>query len=197
MLPDFPSVKRKWSNGFVRLVEEKVPQGTILSLVKKVRHFEGDGLETRSSSGDIDQSKYQEFCQIFEVRNCDVIEKGPNAFLDKLDSVVEGFRKEQIQMMLNQVSESVARTGNSVSAQGKEFSFEHLLAVYEKTDIDFDEEGKPDLPVMLLPESKKDEILEKICKWENDRDCKRRLSELFDRKKKDWLDRESHRKLVD
>lgn len=197
MLPDFPTVKRKWSNWFVRLVEEKVPQGTILSQIKKVRHFEGDGMETRRSSGDIDQSEYQEFCQIFEVRNCDVIEKGPTAFLEKLDSLVEGIRKEQMQMILNQVSESVARTGNSVSAQGKEFSFEHLLAVYEKTDIDFDEEGKPNLPVMLLPESKKDEILEKIRKWENDRDCKRRLNELIDRKKKDWLNRESHRKLVD
>ena len=197
MLPDFPKVKRKWLNQFVSLVEKKITHGTILSKIRRVKHFEGDGMEVIRSSGESDRSAYQEFSHIIEVKRQDVIKRGPLAFFETTDSVALKFRQEQLDMIRSQIIESTSRTGNTVNAHGKEFSFEHILESFEKIEIEFDKRGFPILPDFLPTGIDVNTLIRKVQEWENDPECMRKFNELILRKKQAWLVRESHRKLVD
>lgn len=197
MLPDFPKIKRKWSNLFEQSIKEQIPIGTILSKIRSVRHFEGDEMETGTTDHEIRQSDYQDVEVKFEINKNDVIEKGPKAFWDHLSNLVEDFRYQQSQMLLSRVSDAATRTGNIVDAQNEQFSFEHFLAVYEKTELEFDRKGRPNLLTVVMPDRHKETIIAKFTEWQNDKECMRKFNELIGRKKRDWLDRESNRKLVD
>lgn len=197
MFPDFPKIKRKWSDLFERSVQEQIPQGTILSQIRRVRHFEGDEMETATTDHEIRQSNYQDIESKFKINKNDVIAEGPKAFWDQLDILVGDFRYQQSQMLHSQVTDTATRTGNVVDAKNEQFSFEHLLAAYEKTEIEFDRLGRPYLLSIVVPDRHKENVIGKLTEWQNDKECMRKFHELIGRKKQDWLDRESNRKLVD
>ena len=94
------------------------------------------------------------------------------------------------------IEQVTAKTGNVVNVTGG-FTFEHVLEMLGKIQVDFDDKGQPArLDVVTSPDDygKCMKVLEEASR---DADCRKRWDDLMQKKREEWLARESHRKLVD
>ena len=197
MLPDFPKIKRKWSAMFVRMIKERVHQGSIVSQIRKVRHFEGDGMTVTDSTGETEESNYELFSGALEVNHQDLIERGPIALVEGLKKLAEELSSQQSKMVFERLNQTTDKTGNIVDAGGQAINPNLLLQMLERIEIDFSEDGQPRFPTLVVSPENYDKLREKMLEWEKDEHYKRKFDELIERKRQEWHDRESHRKLVD
>lgn len=197
MLPDFPKIKRKWSAMFVRSVREQVNHASFVSQIRKVRHFEGDGMKVTDATGETEESNYELFSGALEVNHQDLIERGPIALNEGLEKVAKELSSQQSKMVLEHVNQITAKTGNIVDAGGRPINPDLLLQMLERIEIDFGEDGQPRLPTLVVSPENYEKLREKMLEWEKDEHYKRKFDELIERKRQEWHDRESHRKLVD
>lgn len=198
MLPDFPKIKCKWSARFAQLVRAQVNNASFVSQIKKIRYFEGDVMNVTDSTGETEESNFKQFSGGLEVNNQDLIERGPFAFMEGLDKLAMDLSSQQTQMIFESLEKTTAKTGNIVNSGEQEINPDHILLLLEKIELDFSEDGQLRPPTFVLPTPKDCERLnEKLPEWEKNEDFKRKFIELIERKKQEWNDRESHRKLVD
>ena len=197
MLPDFPKIKRKWSAMFVRMVRERVHQGSFVSQIRKVRHFEGDGMRVTDAMGETEESNYELLSGALEVNHQDLIERGPIALKEGLKKVAEELSSQQSKMIFERMNQITAKTGNIVDAGGQAINPDLLLQMLERIEIDFSEDGQPRFPTLVVSPENYDKLREKMLEWEKDEHYNRKFHELIERKRQEWHDRESHRKLVD
>jgi hypothetical protein len=78
-----------------------------------------------------------------------------------------------------------------------ELKFEQILEVWEKMEIDFDGDGKPRWPTIVLQPDAQAEIRAKLPKWHEDPEFRKKWEELIERKRKEFDEREARRRLVD
>ena len=198
MLPDFPKIKRKWTAKFVQLVRSQVNNASFVSQIKKVRYFEGDGMKVTDATGEIEESNYKKISEELDINSQDLIERGPFAFMEGLEKLARDLSSQQTQMIFESLDKTTAKTGNIVNSGGQEINPDHFLLLLEKIELEFREDGQLRPPTFVLPTPKDCERLnEKLPEWEKNEDFKRKFIELMERKKQEWNDRESHRKLVD
>ncbi|MCK4818719.1 hypothetical protein KA005_23305, partial [bacterium] len=94
------------------------------------------------------------------------------------------------------LNEVTAKTGNVVDAGGQPLSHELLLKTLETIQLDFDDNGKPIMPTLVVSPQQYEKIKVKNIEWENDPECQKQFEQMMNRKRKEWHDRESNRKLV-
>ena len=197
MLPDFPKIKRKWSDMFVRMLRKRIHQGSFLSQIRTTRHFEGDRQRVTDVTGDTEESDYETFSEALEVNRQDLIDRGPIAYMASLEKIAKEFESQQSKMIFERVNKVTAKTGNMVNAGGQDINPDLILQVLETIEIDFNEAGQPRLPTLVASPEQIQRLKEKMPEWEKDESYKRKFDELIKRKRQEWNDRESHRKLVD
>ena len=114
-----------------------------------------------------------------------------------LEKIAKEFESQQSKMIFERVNKATAKTGNMVNAGGQDINPDLILQVLETIEIDFNEAGQPRLPTLVASPEQIQRLKEKMPEWEKDESYKRKFDELIKRKRQEWNDRESHRKLVD
>lgn len=115
---------------------------------------------------------------------------------DKMDAMAEEMARkisEHGQRVLDNVTQ---KAGNVLDAGGVPFDKEHFLKMFEIPEISFKPDGQPDMVFVAHPDMVQ-ALSECWPVWEKDVEFMARYNALLTRKKEEWLDRESHRKLVD
>ena len=196
MLPDFPTVKKKIGDDFNKKIREKINSAPFLSQIGRKRVHEGNILTSSSMEGYTESSEYKCISSDFSISPDEIIEKGAKAFFSQIDNISKEFINQQSQVIFKKMEEVTERTGNIVNAKGK-FSPEVYLEALEKVTIDFDEFGNPLLPALILNPKDLEKIKDEIPKWEADPNLRKKHLELIEKKRSEWRDRESRRKLVD
>ena len=197
MLPDFPTVKKKIGDDFNKKIREKIDNASFLSQIGRKRVHEGNILRSSSVEGYTESSEYKRISSGFSIKPDEIIEKGVEAFFSQIDKISEELIKQQSQVIFKKMDEVTERTGNIVNAKGKGISPEIILDALEKVTIDFDEFGNPLFPALILNPKDWEKIKDKIPKWEEDPNLRKKHLELVEKKRREWRDRESRRKLVD
>jgi hypothetical protein len=197
MLPDFPTVKKKIEDDFNKKIREKVSSAPFLSQIRRKRVHEGNILTSSSVEGYTERGEYKLISSGFLIKPDEIIEKGVEAFFSQIDKISEEFINQQSQVIFKKMDEVTERTGNIVNAKGKGIYPEIILEALEKVTIDFDEFGNPHFPALILNPKDWEKIKDKIPKWEADPNLRKKHLELVEKKRREWRDRESHRKLVD
>lgn len=102
---------------------------------------------------------------------------------------------QQKKMTLEEINKAVKSVGNEVSLNGPP-SADGILKLYEKIWIEFQDDGKH-VPLTLVcsPEAKS-QFEKAFQQLESDPEMRKRFEELMQRKRDDWRERESARKLV-
>ena len=200
MLPDFPTVKKKIEDDFNKKIREKINREKIntepfLLQIGRKRVHEGNILTSSSMEGYTESSEYKLISSGFSIKPDEIIEKGVEAFFSKIDKISKELIKQQSQLFFKKMDEVTKRTGNIVNTKGK-FSPEVYLEALEKVTIDFDEFGNPLFPALILNPKDLEKIKADIPKWDPNlwKTC---LELLVEKKRREWRDRESRRKLVD
>jgi hypothetical protein len=188
VLPDFISVKQFIQNQIQTVVRAYVARDALLSQFKKEVHFEGDG----TSHGDSTETRsYKEFSVPIEIKKDELLARGPAAFAARIPEIAEAMISQQTGTLLGSVREAAESVGNVVDGGGQPLTVELLIESLEKMVIEFGDDGKPkNLIFVAHPDAAKR-------LGEPTPEQKVRLDELLDRKRREWRDRESNRKLVD
>ena len=197
MLPDFPTVKKKIRDDFNKKIREKIDNAPFISQIGIKRVYEGNILTSSSMEGYTESGEYKRISSGFSVSPDEIIEKGAKAFFSQIDKISEELIKQQSQVIFKKMDEVTERTGNIVNAKGKGISPEIILEALEKVTIDFDEFGNPLFPALILNPNDRERVKDEIPKWEADPNLRKKYLELVEKKRREWRDRESRRKLVD
>ena len=193
MLPDWPNLKRLWEERFRLLLNERMVQGSLASLTTRIKYFEGDTSEIIDSIGQTQERSPKLLASSFEVDRQDVIERGPVALLDVFSRLANDLASQMSSGILDEVNQVTEKTGNVVNTGGSDIALDTILQVLAKIEMDFDEEGRPQFPTLVTSS----ETFEKLSKLQQDEHHRRKLDSIIEQKRREWIDRESHRKLVD
>lgn len=197
MLPDYPKIKKRWRKIFLKFMKEQMHRSSIMAEIKTVPHFEGDRMSTKHDDGDIDKSNYNRISTELSVKTDDIIKFGFKAFIEAINKAAEELKSQQSKMVFEKLIEVTTKTGNVVDAEGKPISYELILKTLETIQLDFDDNGNPLMPTIVVSPKQYEKIKEKIVEWENDPECNKQFEKIMNQKRKEWHDRESNRKLVD
>ncbi|HEV7744177.1 MAG TPA: hypothetical protein VGO56_04195 [Pyrinomonadaceae bacterium] len=117
--------------------------------------------------------------------------------LRMVHEAAEKMAREQTRMLFAKVHEAVEEVGNSLDAQGQPLRAELILEMWERMQFDFDELGKPKMPTLVFNPVQRSNVVEQFRRLKNEPQLRMREEEIMNRKRLDWYDRESRRKLVD
>lgn len=197
MLPDFPKIKEKFREGINQYLKGLVRQEPLFSQMKEVPVFEGNRMASRTENGILDQSSYEEISGEYSISRQDVIAKGPWAFIENIHKVAEEIKKQRAGLFFRKLEQVTDKTGNIINGKGQPFTFDLFIKSLEKVQIDFDDEEKPYLPAFVFAPEMAAQVKQKLPEWFANAEYKKRFDELIERKREEWRDRESNRKLVD
>jgi len=197
MLPDFPKIKRNIQEKMIRYLQDRVRQDPLLSQIKHEHHFEGNRMSTKTENGVQESSGYKEISGGLQIKKEDIITKGPGAFTENIQKMAEDIQRQQVKFVLNDIKEITDKTGHVVNGKGQPITFELIMEMYEKIWIDFDDHGNPYFPTLCLPPVIAAKVKDKWKEWISNPEYRKKFNEIIEQKRKEWNDRESHRKLVD
>ena len=198
MLPDFPILKRKIQKKAEKDMQEQIQQDPILSQLKREMLFEGNRSSIKNENGEIEESGYKGISAPLSVEREDVINKGHIAFVENIRGEMIGeVRRQQIRQFFDTVEKATEKSGNVVNAKGQPITFELFLELFKKMQVDFDEEGNPHELTFAMHSSMFAKIKDKLYEWETNPEYKEKYEKILEKKRKEWYDRENHRKLVD
>jgi hypothetical protein len=197
LLPDFPNTKSE----FMKAVTERLRVGVyresaLLSRVRRFAAHEGDSFTIHRLDGTVAKSTYRETSAEMTINRKDLVALSPQQLADKIDQLALEMAGKTSKVVFDKLHEITSESGQVRDAKGKPFSPETILEALESIDIDFDEKGQPSGLTFVVGPELGARIREKAPEWEADPEFRRRHSELMQRKREAWRDRESRRKLV-
>jgi len=196
MLPDFPKLKER----LLRLAwfehRQRVEADGLVGAISAVPYFEGQRFATGDVEGFVEQSVPEVIAIPYEIDRAAIIERG----IEALNNALKKATELQIQAMHEMLfRKAVARVGNQVDAGGQPFSSDLYFKMLETVQIDFDDQGRPDTSSvrLVMHPDQAQKVQPLMAQWENDEEFQRRYKEIMLKKRDEWRDRESNRKLVD
>ena len=199
MLPDFPRLKER----LLRLAwfehGGRIQADELVGAIRAVPCFEGRRFATGDVDGYVERTEAEVMAFPYEVERSAVIERGLDAFRESLAKATALQIQAMHEMLLREAGEATARVGNTVDAGGQPFSEELYFKMLETVQIDFDELGRPDTSGtrMVMHSDQAERVRALMEKWEKDESFQQRYRDLMLKKREEWSDRESNRKLVD
>jgi hypothetical protein len=197
MLPDFPKIKKKHVEAINKYLKELINQDPLFSGIRVEHHFEGSRMSYKTVDGEPNETEYQAASSEFQIKKEDVIAKGAMAYVENLRDAEEEMKRQKAGYLFEKMKEVTHKTGNIVNGKGQPFSFELFVEMIKKIWIDFDEDGKPIMPTMVVSPELGEKLRVILPEWEKNPEYKKIIDDIIEKKRKEWNDRESHRKLVD
>jgi len=199
MLPDFPRLKER----LLRLTwfehRGRIQADDLIGAIRAVPYFEGRGFATGDVDGHVEHTKAEVMAFPYEIERSAIIERGLDALRESLAKMTALQIQAMHEMLLRKSGEAAAKVGNRVDAGGQPFSAELYFKVLETVEIDFDELGRPDIAAMrmVMHPDQAERVRVLMDQWQEDESFQQRYKEIMLKKRDEWRDRESNRKLVD
>lgn len=196
LLPDFLAVKKAADQLFTDRIRKSARQGSFVQTIPRTKMHEGDILGVRSDKGLPVESELKEIREGFMLKDEDIITRGMDAYYAKLDELAQSIKNQEERIMIKAMEQAAERVQNVIDAKGN-FSVSTFLDALEKISISFDSNGNPSMPSIILSPSAAAKMKAMLPELEKNQKYKRRLSEIIERKRSEWHDRENSRRLVD
>lgn len=196
MLPDFPELKRKLARCIrARMKAVHASHASPLSDVGMVHIAEGDRVITIDEEGMESEIPMKLHRVTVTITDEEVESLTTEEILQRFDAAAQEMAMQTGKTFIESLDRSVRSVGNVVNYKGT-VTAEELFAMYEKIHIDFDEEGRPELPTLVCGKKMYSELKDLLPELDNDPAMRERLAQIIERKREEWRDRESSRKLV-
>ena len=197
MLPDFPKLKIRLNKKFEAMVSEKIQENPLLSQIRRTIVHEGNTFTVTSYDGYSTKSDYEKFASEFNIDADTVRKKGPDAFYEKIPILSKEIADKMSQHTIDTLEKVTEATGNVVRSK-EGITPNSILEALEKIEIGFDENGNPIMPTIVMSPHDFEVFKSKEKEWEAQAPAlEARRKEIIDKKRKEWVDKESNRKLVD
>lgn len=198
MLPDYPELKRKFRADLNLQLQILVNQNAPLAgEIKNLRQMEGDKFTYENTEGEHETKKFLEISAKIEIPGGLSSSETMEQFKTKMVEAAKSIAQQSEGILFSTMDEVTRKTGNVFNAGGKPFDPDMFWDMIEKVQMDFDEKtGEPHFPTVVLHPEMMKAIAPKIPEWEADPRLQKRRREVLAKKKEEWRDRESLRKLV-
>ncbi len=197
MMPEFPIAKlaiRKSQDAFFQsAVKERL--GPLFGNIPSRVLEEGNRLKQQYSADMVHQTGMTQIKSKFQL-TIDQIKANPYVIYEKYFDNAQDFANQRVLMTMQGINEITELTGNVVNSNGG-FTTEHFFQSLEKVQIDFDKAGNPMIPTMVGSPETVNKMMAVLKEGEHLPENKKRIDAIIGKKRKDWHDRESNRKLVD
>jgi hypothetical protein len=199
MLPDFPKLKER----LLRLAwfehRGRIQADELIGAIRAVPYHEGRGFATGDVDGYVEHTEPEVRAFSYEIERDAIIDRGVDALRESLAKATALQLQAMHEMLLRKAGEATERVGNKVDAGGQPFSAELYFQMLETVQIDFDELGRPDISGrrMVMHPDQAERVRALMEQWEKDESFQQRYRDIMLKKREDWRDRESNRKLVD
>ena len=197
MLPDYPKIKEKLLELFQESIEIEVDKDPFLAQIHKQIIHEGNSLAVTSVDGYSNTSEFEELETKFSISHDDLVKLGFKAYLDKIPLVAKELIEKRTSSILKIMDKVTETTGNVVNANHKDLSPELVLDALEKMELNFDELGQPIMPIIVVSPQQMEKMKSEKVNPIKYVLLEQRRKEIIEKKKRQWLDRENNRKLVD
>ncbi len=197
MFPDFPKIKLEIKKNFEEYLRKQSRSDPLIGSITQIFIHEGDKLIYYTVDGEKKETTFDIIQSKFTIKNDKIITEGSKALIPIANEIIGDLQNQLGNNILAKLEETTKETGNVVDGKGKEISPDLIFKALEKMQIDFDEEGNPYMPTMFVSPEMGKKIGDKLPEWKKDRTHKKKVDDLMIKKKEEWDDRESNRKLVD
>lgn len=198
-MPNFPKVKSQLEREVgekLRKEQKKARNKTFLSHWKYYYFSEGNRISHKDPKGNLIEDGFIDISKPMSVKTEKIIEEGHKAFEDVIPKTVKEVVEEEERITLEVLEKVTEKTGNIINAKGKEFH-EWVLDTLERMPLDFDERGNLTSKIDIIVSPENEEAIKKKMAERMTPELKKRSEQLILKKRKEWHDRESNRKLVD
>jgi hypothetical protein len=169
----------------------------LASRIKSYHQTEGDQFTYETTEGEQVTKKFLRVEAKFEVPAGMSSSATQEEFNRQAVEAAKAIAQQSEGILFSTFREETTRAGNAIDAGGKPFDPDMMWDGIEKMDIDFDERsGEPEMPTIVVHPDMMKAIAQKIPEWEADPALQKRRIEVLRKKKEEWRDRESRRKLV-
>jgi hypothetical protein len=198
MLPDYPEMKRELRGDLnlqLRLVVNI--SAPLAAGIKSYVQVEGDRFTYETTEGEVITKKFLRMQAKFEVPGRLSSAETYEEFMNKATEAAKSIARQSSDVLYSTIEQETARAGNALDAKGKPFHPTMMWDMIEKMDLDFDERTeRAKMPTIRMHPDMLKAIAGKFPEWEVDPELQKRRSEVLRKKKEEWRDRESRRKLV-
>jgi hypothetical protein len=168
----------------------------MLAQIQSHHQAEGDRFSLETYDGDIQQKDFKTFSTPVTTRVLPSPIEQESEIAQKLDEAAQDIAKQHMQLLFTTMSESSEEAGTAYHAGGRPFHMSMFLDALETMQVDFDDDGRPKLPTIVMHPNQLKAIGPKLAEWEKDPALDARWKQVLAKKKDEWRDRESRRKLV-
>lgn len=197
MLPDFPDLKRKLFRRIrARMKEVHASETAPFSSASMVCIHEGNRVLSIDEDGYSSEIPMKNHRVAITITDDEAESLSSEEIILRFDNAACQMATQTGKTFIESLNRSVQNVGNVFNYQGK-ITADDLFAAWEKVLIDFDELGRPQLPTLLCGSTMYSEVRELLRVMDDDPIAKQRYAKLMARKREEWRDRESSRKLVD
>jgi len=197
MLPDLPKLKNDLMAMFSEYLRNQVNRNLgFLAEVPKHSMPEGNKLLVLRSDGSSEESDlFDSHSEIeFEREEMKKLDIFKIKYL--LDKMAFNMATQIKEKSLKGIIKTLGENRNIGTCSIKDFNESHILKMFEDIQIDFYENGEPHKLEFIFPESMREKVIEISEKINSDPEIKKKHDELMNKKRKEWIDRETSRKLV-
>jgi hypothetical protein len=195
-LPDYPSLKREISSILYEVMETyRNAQLGPFAKSPQMHYHEGDSADFSTVQGEVRQVEFKDFSQEQRLRLSDFPNMTHEEILGIVASFGSDFGLQLARSFYEHLSQTLEEAGQTVSSEGRPVDAGFLLKTLESVEIDFDDDGNPK-PLDFAGGTP--EMRERITRIQSEDEYYRKKSkEIINRKREQWIARESNRKLVD
>lgn len=197
MLPDFSVIKRQIADDLTNRLRSEQREDSLFSLFKQFRQHEGDRFTIIQEDQTARTSRYHRFEMEGTLKVDDILKAGPTAVRDMLDTMSEGLAKDEAQVFMSMMDQATEQAGTVVRGKGEPFSAEHFIEAISKMELIFDDNGKWEMPTMVMHPSQQPRFRAVMKQIDETADLKARATAIVDKKREEWFAREARRTLVD
>ena len=197
MLPDFTIIKGKVQEALNRYARSlAVASSQVLSHIHHISHYEGNRFDGFSQEGPGEHT-YSSFEHRVVVDTSELISNGPDYFATRMPEIIAPMTTQIETSFFATFRKAVQFSGNEVDAKGQRLTPELLLSTYEKMDLEFDKQGRPILPTLMVNQSNYETAKACFSQLGSNPDYNKQFEALIEKKRTEWNNRESSRRLVD
>ncbi len=197
MLPDYPELKRKIREKLMDLMQQQILAASgIVGEIPRSVMFEGDKFVIVREDGSIQEAILSEIAASMTFSKEELSKASPADVVEKIGLTAIEMATQQSKMTFDFIDEEVDKVGNKIDTKGKK-PIDAYLEGLEKILIDFDQKTQmPKLPRIVTSPDAAVAFAKDLEKLQVDPVYRNRYEEILERKKEEWIVRESNRKLV-
>jgi hypothetical protein len=198
MLPDFPQLKTRLEERRMRAFRKDMDdQMPVVSKIKSVCSHEGDGFSFERTDGIVEQKKFTSVQKQIAVSTHLDFGDAAQSVQDQMRAVATDLASHFERSLFEALDTVTKEVGNQIDAKGRPFTVELYLDSLEMVDIDFDYFGNPELPLFVHHPAVTEGVQAELKRFATSSSLRARAESILVKKREEWRDRESRRRLVD